>query len=121
MAPDTFTMNRRAFTLVEVMIVVLIVGILSAIAVPNFLKARSTARQKTCINNLKQLETAKEQWAMEKKKSPGDACAMTDIAGAGLHMRFTPVCPLSGTYTPNPVGTNATCSFSAAPESHVLP
>ncbi len=114
-------MNRRAFTLIEVMIVVLIIGILAAIAVPNFITARSSARQKTCINNLKQIESAKDQWAMETKKSSGDACALTDIAGAGLNLRNTPVCPLGGTYAPNAVGTKPSCSFAAAPDLHVLP
>lgn len=114
-------MKTRAFTLVEVMIVVLIIGVLSAIAIPNFAKARTTARMHTCINNLKQLETAKEQWAMENKKAVGDACAMSDIVGIGRHINKQPSCPGGGTYSINVVGTPVACSLSAAPDLHVLP
>ena len=114
-------MKNRAFTLVEVMIAVLIIGVLSAIAVPNFVKARSNARLHTCINNLKQLETAKEQWAMESKKAIGDACAMSDITGFGQHITRQPTCPSGGSYSVNAVGTPASCSLSAAPDLHVLP
>ncbi len=55
------------------MIVVLIIGILLAIAVPNFINARTTSRQQTVLGNLKQVDTAMEQWAMDKGKKAGDA------------------------------------------------
>ena len=61
--------NHSAFTLVEIMIVVLIIGILLGIAVPNFIRARETSRSKACIANLKQVDTAKEQYAMDQKLS----------------------------------------------------
>ncbi|MDH4389567.1 MAG: prepilin-type N-terminal cleavage/methylation domain-containing protein [Fimbriimonas sp.] len=114
-------MKTRAFTLVEVMIVVLIVAVLSGIAIPNFIKTRTTARQKTCINNMKQIESAKEQWAMDKKKAAGDACAMSDLAGMGNYLHNTPVCPGGGTYSVNTVAAQPSCSLSAAPEFHALP
>ncbi len=105
------------FTLVEIMIVVLIIGILMAIAVPNFVKARDSSRTNSCIANLKQTDSAKEQWAMDNKKSTGDAVAYTDLVGATLYMKSTPSCPSGGTYTVNPVGTTPTCDKTG----HVLP
>jgi prepilin-type N-terminal cleavage/methylation domain-containing protein len=106
------TNKKRAFTLVEIMIVVLIIGILMAIAVPNFVRARDSSRRNTCIANLKQIDSAKEQWAMDTRRNAGDACAMTNIAGAGLYLKATPACPSGGTYTVNNVGTNPACSIS---------
>ncbi|MEI7577711.1 MAG: prepilin-type N-terminal cleavage/methylation domain-containing protein [Armatimonadota bacterium] len=114
-------MRQRAYTLMEIMIAVLIMGVLAAVAIPNFVNARVRARQKTCISNMIQLETAKEQWATENKKSTGDACMLSDIIGPGLHIRTSPSCPAGGTYSVNAVGTKASCTLSAAPELHALP
>jgi len=106
---------RHGFTLVEIMIVVLIIGILLAIAVPNFVRARDSSRTQSCIANLRQIDSAKEQWAMDNKKNTGDTMAMGDLAG--VYMKSTPSCPAGGTYTLNAVGTNPTCSVSG----HTLP
>src|SRR4051795_4928084 len=89
---------RHGFTLVEIMIVVLIIGILLAIAVPNFIKARETSRSKACVANLKQIDSAKEQWAMDNNKTNGAAVVMTDlVAGAAGYIKSTPSCPSGGT------------------------
>lgn len=109
--------QNHAFTLVEIMIVVLIIGILMAIAVPNFVKARESSRKNTCIANLKKIDGAKEQWAMDFKKDAGATVAMTDLVGSTLYLKATPACPSSGTYTVNNIGTNPACSTSL----HVLP
>src|SRR5689334_22008970 len=61
--------SRRGYTLIEVMIVVLIIDILLAIAAPNLAKARESSRQKACVSNLKQIQSAAEQWAMDKKQT----------------------------------------------------
>jgi prepilin-type N-terminal cleavage/methylation domain-containing protein len=108
---------NKAFTLVEIMIVVLIIGILMAIAVPNFVKARESSRRSTCVANLKQLDSAKEQYAMDARLASGAAAAMTNLVGATLYLKATPTCPSGGTYTVGNIGTNPTCSVAG----HVLP
>src|SRR5690348_14119942 len=112
--------GRKGFTLVEIMIVVLIIGILLAIAVPNFIKARETSRAKSCVANLKQIDAAKEQWAMDNKKGSTDTPALTDLVGTGAttYMKNTPTCPSGGNYTVNAVGTSPTCDVGGA---HALP
>ena len=103
---------RRGFTLIEIMIVVLIIGILLAIAVPNFVKARESSRQKACIGNLKQIDAAKEQYAMDGKKAAGAAVATTDIYGATSYVKVAPECPAGGTYTIGAVGTDPVCTIT---------
>jgi prepilin-type N-terminal cleavage/methylation domain-containing protein len=122
-----FRKARKGFTLVEIMIVVLIIGILLAIAVPNFIRARESSRAKSCISNLKQIDSAKEQWAMDNKKTSADTPADADLYGADKYVKTAPACPSSGTYTIAAVGTAPTCSVgnnnTAADTSddHILP
>jgi prepilin-type N-terminal cleavage/methylation domain-containing protein len=100
---------RRAFTLVEIMIVVLIIGILLAIAIPNFIRARETSRAKSCQSNLQHVDSAKEQWAMDNKKTATDtAPASTDLSPT--YVKTYPACPSNGTYTIGAVGTTPVCS-----------
>jgi prepilin-type N-terminal cleavage/methylation domain-containing protein len=110
--------SRKAFTLVEIMIVVLIIGILLAIAVPNFVRARASSRQKACISNLRLIESAKQLWAMDKKKGPGVSLVYADLVGANLYIKGAPpVCPTTGEYyainTPN---GPAQCINAIAPD-----
>src|SRR3954453_5133461 len=114
--------SRKGFTLVEIMIVVLIVGILLAIAVPNFLKARETSRSQSCVANLKQIGAAKEQWCMDNKQSTSATPADTDLYGSAAYVKNTPSCPSGGTYTIGDMATRPVCSIgTGATPSHVLP
>jgi prepilin-type N-terminal cleavage/methylation domain-containing protein len=107
--------KKKGFTLVEIMIVVLIIGILLAIAVPNFVRARERSRAKTCMGNLKQVDSAKEQYAMEERLDSGatvDGAALWgDGSTAGPYIKKPPVCPSGGTYTVGDVGEDPTCSI----------
>lgn len=117
---QTKTNRKGGFTLVEIMIVVAIIGLLAAIAIPNFVKARQTAQQNTCIANLKQLDGAKEQWALEQKKNGVDTPAWTDLVGTDKYIKNTPKCPATTTdYTIGDVSTPPTCVSGVA--THVLP
>ncbi|MFB3897479.1 MAG: prepilin-type N-terminal cleavage/methylation domain-containing protein, partial [bacterium] len=69
--------SKKGFTLVEIMIVVAIIGILAAIAIPNFIKSRKMSRAKACVSNLKQIDGATQQWALEYKKAGSDTTPST--------------------------------------------
>lgn len=112
--------NTAGFTLVEIMIVVAIIGLLAAIAVPNFAQARTNARRGTCINNMRLIDAAKEQYALENNKDSGTTPATTDLTPY-LKGGAMPTCPASGAYTVNAIGTSPTCSQSGSPNLHVLP
>lgn len=112
---------KSGFTLVEIMIVVAIIGLLAAIAIPNFIKARDISQRNACIANLKQLEGAKATWAMETKQGDASIPVDADLMGALNYIRETPLCPATGAYDYGTVATSPTCSLSAAPKGHSLP
>ena len=95
------------------------VGLLAAVAVPNFVKARTTSQENACINNLRLIDAAKQQWALENKKQSTDTPKTEDIQpylGRGANGEM-PTCPAGGTYTYGTVGEKPTCSVPG----HVLP
>jgi prepilin-type N-terminal cleavage/methylation domain-containing protein len=94
--------QRQGFTLVEIMIVVAIIGLLAAIAIPNFVRARTTSQKNGCINNLRQIDGAKQQWALEFQRKSGDPCVSSDCSP---YLKAWPTCPAGGDYTLTTVAT----------------
>lgn len=86
-----------------------IIGLLAAIAIPNFVRARETAQMNACINNLRQIDGAKQQWALENKMEMTNTPTASQLEGY-LHDGQLPVCPAGGTYTIHTVGEDPTCS-----------
>ncbi len=89
-------------------------GVLSAIAIPNFIKAREVSQRNACINNLRQIDAAKQQWALEKGKQPTDVPTWDDLKP---YLFQIPHCPAGGTYTLNAVSERPQCSIAG----HALP
>lgn len=134
---------KKGFTLVEIMIVVAIIGLLAAIAIPSFMRARTTSQANACINNLRQIEAGKEQYALETGRTNGWngwATAFADLVstntGAGTiggYIKQFPICPnftnqtRNGVnsdlaYTTSPIGENPICDVigSNGAVKHVL-
>ena len=107
------TNRKSGFTLVEIMIVVAIIGLLAAIAIPNFVKARTTAQKNSCINNLRQIDGAKEQYALEERLSETTAVADGEQkVNDFIKGKTTPLCPAKGTYSYKAIGANPTCTVA---------
>ena len=103
---------RAAFTLVEVMIVVAIIGIVIMIAAFTWMRQREMARSRSCQENLQKIDGAKEQYAMDNQLGEGDdAGDLTDLVGANLYIRRMPVCSAGGTYSVNTVGADPSCDY----------
>jgi prepilin-type N-terminal cleavage/methylation domain-containing protein len=98
------------FTLVEIMIVVAIIGLLAAVAVPNFVRARTASQKAACIMNLRAMEGAKATWALDSKKGNADVPTDGDLFGADKYIREKPSCPGNGTYSLNDVASKPTCT-----------
>jgi competence protein ComGC len=95
--------------------VISVPAMLGAIAVPNFVKARSTAQQNACVNNLRMIDAAKRQWALEKNKKDDDTPVEDDLLPY-LPNQKLPKCPQGGTYTIGSLSEPPTCSIPG----HVL-
>jgi len=106
-------MLKKSFTLVEIMIVVAIIGLLAAIAIPSFINARNTSRKNACINNLRQIDGAKEQYALQENLSAGGSePALATLVGPDKWIKATPICKAGGTYTVNVISTDPACTYA---------
>ena len=105
------------FTLVEIMIVVAVIALLAVIALPNFIKSRSSAQVKACMRNLRVMDGAKAQWALDERKASTAIPLLTEIAPYLQDGRI-PECPANGTYRLRRLVRYPACTLSA--QGHTL-
>jgi prepilin-type N-terminal cleavage/methylation domain-containing protein len=115
------TSSNKGFTLVEIMIVVAIIGLLAAIAIPNFVRARTQSQKNACINNLRQIDGAVQQWALENKQTATATPAAGDVLP---YLKSATICPSGGTtfgdsYSLGNVSAKPSCQ--KVTDTHVLP
>ena len=114
------TPSKSGFTLVEIMIVVAIIGLLASIAIPNFVKARTTAQMNACISNLRQIDGAIQQWALDTKQGDTATVSAADVLP---YLKNAVVCPAGGktfadSYSVTTVQARPTCL--KVPTTHKL-
>ena len=95
---------------------IVFIPLMAAIAIPNFVKAREVAQRNGCINNLRMIDAAKNEWALENHKNNEDTPTKQDLLPFLKNAQF-PQCPAAGTYTIGEVKDAPTCSVPG----HVLP
>ena len=112
------------FTLAELMITVAIIGLLAAIALPNFVHARTMSQANGCIENLRQMDAALQQMALENRLKPSDTYIIKDLRPylKANAQNKNPKCPGGGRYSAGENVTQApTCSYGDADPAHALP
>lgn len=101
---DTFVVRWTGFTLTELMVVVAVVGLLAAMAMPAFVKARDNSRLNIIYHNLREIDSAKELWAIELKKGVGTP--VDDLGELSAYIRRGRIQDvIRESYLPNPIGT----------------
>ena len=117
--------RKAGFTLVEIMIVVMILGVLLSIAITNYVRQRASAQANTCISNLLKIESAAAQFAVENRKRTGDPINFPDDLKPYIKLNTNgqiPSCPASGTYSIAAVGSNPVCSLGTTVNPpHLMP
>ncbi len=104
--------RTKGFTLVEVMIVVLVIGLLISIAIPQMMTARRNAAKRTCQSNLRIFDAVKAQYAIEMRANSGDPVVLADLMP---YIRRTPECPMGGNYDFGTVGSHTACDIAEHP------
>jgi prepilin-type N-terminal cleavage/methylation domain-containing protein len=110
--------QKRGFTFIEIMIVVTTIGLLSAIAVPNFQQARAMTQQNACLNNLKKIDVAKDQYALDNNTSTGvipSDLALSPYVKGGI--QIAKACPSGGSISVNAIGSDPTCTSHSSSSS----
>jgi prepilin-type N-terminal cleavage/methylation domain-containing protein len=115
--------SKAAFTLVELMIVVAVIGLLAGIAVPSIVRARTQSQTNACINNLRQIDDASQEWALDNHQAADATVLFTDIQS---YLKRAVICPSAGTgatfadsYILTTVSNKPACNM--VPATHVLP
>lgn len=109
-------LKRKGFTLVEIMIVVAIIGLLAAIAIPNFIKARETAKKQACVANLKQIQGAVQVWALDGGMSGSNTMTTSDLTPG--YIKSWPKCGNTAYAVPTNVDADPVCPVD--PTNHHL-
>jgi prepilin-type N-terminal cleavage/methylation domain-containing protein len=105
------TKTRAAFTMIEIMVVVAIIGLLAAIAIPSFKGAINKSQQRACAINRKNIDGAKATWAVENRLPLETIPTDADLFGDGSYIDHKPDCPAGGDYSLNAVREKCTCNF----------
>jgi prepilin-type N-terminal cleavage/methylation domain-containing protein len=111
------------FTLVEIMIVVAIIALLAVVAIPNYVHARTQSQVNACINNLRQIDDASQEWALENHRGATATVSFTDIQP---YLKGAVICPAAGnsatfadSYTLTTISNKPSCNI--VPAKHLLP